>query len=364
MLLVHNSKEVCNLEYVGELVAHKIFGTGKIVEFNDTFIVVKFGNDSQKDFVFPDAFDSYLKLENQELSKQVEQKLVAYRQKEAEKKAKELEHKMEAYKLRVLKSELENSKKNKVKTTDSNIAFKCFYCDGGKSNNSIGFKFVCSDEMINYNINIAKNKVCSSSSCNCYEYLSGNISREDLEDRYNNYDNFCYENKLLNQWRAFPDISFIEKKGAKVKNLKNVNPGSLVLLSTVLPNEKEKDRIIFGVYLMEDDYSIDYNTKGFLGANQKYKIELSFEEAKKVKFWDYYFNPKNPEKIANSSTTYRYFDDVQASQVLEAISEVKKGTPDETAATEILQRYCDIKKIDVNSLAAPKGALRVQKTTA
>lgn len=352
------------MEYVGELVAHKKFGMGTIVEFNDTFIVVKFENNSQKDFVFPDAFDAYLQLKNQELSKKVDEKLIVYRQKEAEKKAKELEHKLEAYRLRVLKSELENLKKGKIKTTDSNIAFKCYYCDGGKSDNSLGFKSVCSDEVIRYNINNAKNKVCSSSSSNCSQYLAGDISRTELEDRYNKYNNFCYENKLLNQWRAFPDISFIEKKGAKVKNLKNVNHGSLVLLSTVLPNEKEKDRIIFGVYLMQDEYSIDYNTKGFLGADKKHKIELSLEEAKKVKFWDYYFNPKNPEKIANSSTTYRYFDDVQAAQVLKAISEVKKGTFDETAATEVLQRYCDIKNIDVNSIAEPKGALQVQKATA
>lgn len=352
------------MEYVGELVAHKIFGTGTIVEFNDTFIVVKFEDDSKKDFVFPDAFDAYLQLKNQELSKKVDEKLIVYRQKEAEKKAKELEHKLEAYRLRVLKSELENSKKNKIKTTDSNIAFKCFYCDGGKSNNSIGFKSVCSDEMIEYNINVAKNKECSSSTCNCSQYLAGNISRTELEDRYNKKNNFCYENKLLNQWRAFPDISFIEKKGAKVKNLKNVNQGSLVLLSTILPNEKEKDRIIFGVYLMQDEYSIDYNTKGFLEADQKYRIELSVEEAKKVKFWNYYFNPKNPEKITNSSTKYRYFDDVQAAQVLKAISEIKIGTPEETEATEIFKRYCDIKNIDVNTIEAPKGALQVQKATA
>lgn len=352
------------MEYVGELVAHKTFGTGTIIEFNDTFIVVKFEDDSQKDFVFPDAFDSYLELKNQELSKQVEEKLIVYRQKEAEKKAKELEHKKEAYKLNVLKSELANSKKSSIKTTDSNIAFKCYYCDGGSNTGSIGFKSVCSDEAIKYNINIAKNKGCSSTSCNCNQYLAGNITRTELEDRYNKNNNFCYENKLLREWRAFPDVSFIEKKGAKVKNLKNVNQGSLVLLSTVLPNEKEKDRIIFGVYLLQDEYSIDYNTKGFLVADNKYKIELSLEESKKVKFWDYYFNTKNPEKITNSSTTYRYFDDVQSSQVLKAISEVKKGTPDEMASKEVFKRYCDIKNIDVNSISEPKGALQVQKATA
>lgn len=347
------------MEFVGELVEHKAFGTGKIVEFNDTFVVVEFEDNSRKDFVYPDAFDSYLKLKNEELFKQVEEKLVVYRQKEAERKEREMEEKIEAFKLRALKSEIENSRKNSIKKTDSNIVFKCFYCNGRNDNTSIGYKYVCSDEMIKHNIEVAKNKVCSSPTCNCSQYLAGNISRTELEDRYNNEsNNFCYENKLLSQWQAFPDVSFAEGKGKKVKSLKNVNQGSLVLLSTILPNEKERDRIIFGVYLLQEEYELDYNTKGYLGADEKYKIELSIEEAKKIKFWDYYFNPKNPEKIVNNGTTYRYFDDVQASQVLKAINELKKGTPDEEVSKATLQRYCDIKNIDVNSIVAPNGALQ------
>jgi len=164
---------------------------------------------------------------------------------------------------------------------------------------------------------------------------------------------------LLNQWNAYPDFNW--NKGTKVKNLKNVNRGSLVLLTTVLPESKEKDRIIFGVYFLQAEYEFDYNTKGYLGADEKFRLELSLDEAKKVKFWDYYFNVKNPEKIANTSGLYRYLDDVQAVQVLKYISEMKKGTDGESISNEMLQRYCNVKNIDVNTITEPKGALRVQK---
>ncbi len=347
------------MEFVGELVEHKTFGMGKIAEFKDTFIVVKFKDGARKDFVFPDAFDSYLKLNNNTLAAQVEEKLIVYRKKEAEKELKRQEQRKEAYKLKLLRAEIENSKKNGVSKKDSNIVFKCFYCDGGSDGNNIGYKSVCSDEIINHNINVAKNKACSSPECDCHQYLSGNISREELEFRNKGNNKFCYERKLLNNWCSYPDINYIDKKGAKVKNLKNVNQGSLVLLSSVLPKEKERDRIIFGVYLLQEDYLIDYNTKGYLKADEKYKVELSLEESKKIKFWDYYFNPKNPKKIANNSTKYRYFDDVQAAQVLRAIREIKKGTSDETISNEIFDSYCKIKNIDVNAIPEPKGALKV-----
>lgn len=174
--------------------------------------------------------------------------------------------------------------------------------------------------------------------------MLGEISKSELEDRNNK--NKCYESKLLNDWSSYTDISFNEQNGAKVKKLKNINQGSLVLLSTVLPDEKEKDRIIFGAYLLQEDYFFTYNTEGYLKAHHNYRIELSMDEAKRVRFWDYCYNPKNPKRIVNSSTAYRYFDDVQAAQVLKAISDIKKDTSDEKIAEEIFISYCEIKDID------------------
>jgi hypothetical protein len=341
------------MEFVGELVEHKTFGTGKITEFNDIYIVVKFEDDTLKDFVYPDAFDLYLKLINQTLYKQVKEKLDIHKKKEAEKELREIERKEEAHKLKLLKAEIENSKKISIKKIDSNIVFKCNYCDGGSNNNGIGYKSVCSDEIINYNINIAKNKVCSELECNCNQYLIENITRSELEDRNNENKNFCYERKLLNNWFSYPDLSFIAKNGAKVKSLKNVNQGSLVLLSTVLPNEKEKDRIIFGAYLLQDDYLFAYNTEGYLKAHDKYRVELSLDESKKIRFWNYCYNTKNPKRIANSSTAYKYFDDVQAAQVLKAIMDIKKNTSEETIVNEIFENYCKEKNIDVNTIPLP-----------
>ncbi len=344
------------MEFVGEVVKHKTFGTGKIEEFNDTYIVVKFEDGALKDFVFPDAFDSYLKLNNSTLAKQVEERLIVYRQRQEEKRLKEQEQRKEAYRLSLLRAEVENSKKNVVNKTNSNIVFKCYYCDGGTNSDSLGYKSACSDETINYNINVAKNKGCCTPKSNCYQYLSGNITRRELDLRINTS---CYESSLLNNWCSYPDLSYTEKKGLKVKNLKNVNQGSLILLSSVLPRDKEKDRIIFGVYLLQKDYVIDYNTNGYLKADEKYRIELSPEEAKELKFWNYYFNPKNPQKIVNSSTSYRYFDDIQSAQVLKDIKVLKKDTSAEAISNEIFENYCNIKHIDVNAIPEQKGALKV-----
>jgi len=338
------------LEFIGEVIKHKVFGIGKITEFKDDFIKIKFDDiEEEKDFIYPDSFDSYLVLKNELLSKQVEDELVIFRKKEAERAFKAEELKKDTIRLKLM-TEVKNNikksaaKKNAAKKIDSNIAFKCNYCDGGSNNENIGYKAVCSDEIINQNINNAKNKWCSDPESACYQYLQGNISREELNLKYNENKNICYESQMLNQWRGFPGISN--------------NSNNLALLTTKLPKEKEKDRLIFAVFLIQEYKESDNEIEGYLVASKKYRIELSMDESKKLKFWDFYFNLKNPEKIANNSGLYRYFTDIQAAQVLKTICEIKKGSCDEALSIDFLNHFSKIKKIDINEIPALNGALQ------
>jgi len=92
-------------------------------------------------------------------------------------------------------------------------------------------------------------------------------------------------------------------------------------------------------------------------ANPKYRIQLSLDEAKELKFWNYYFNPLKPEKIFFGSGLHRYVTDTQAAQVLKKICELKVGTAEEELSKEFLDYYCNTKKLDVEELPAPNGAL-------
>ena len=348
-----------SLDFVGEIINHKVFGTGKIIEVNNDCIKIKFDDiEEEKDFIYPDALDSYLELENEALSKEVEAELAVLREKRAKKLQKEQELKREALRMEIMRNEKNNVKKSAIKKVDSNIAFKCSYCDGGSSADSIGYKSICSDETIDYNINISKNKSCCAPESGCYQYVEGNISREELDAMHSNDNSFCYESQMLNQWRVFAGTKQKDTNKIKTKKLRNVNRDSLALLTTMLPKEKENNRLIFAVFLLKENYELDYEKDGYLGAHDKYRIELSIEESKKLKFWDFYINQKNPEKIANSSALYRYLTDVQAAQVLKKICEIKKDTPSEELSKEFLEYYCKIKNIDVNEIPEPSGALQ------
>ena len=68
-------------------------------------------------------------------------------------------------------------------------------------------------------------------------------------------------------------------------------------------------------------------------------MEFRPREAKQMKFWDIYQNPNAPNRIQWGSGLFRYFDDATAVKFLERAVEVKRGTPEENFAKEILRHY-------------------------
>jgi hypothetical protein len=224
-----------------------------------------------------------------------------------------------------------NTNNTNAKSSDkNNIPFKCNYCDGGKTNEVVGYKGVCSDETIKYNIKVVKHIWCSQPENMCYKYLNGEVSREEIckfyeETKSEFSKSVCYESQMLEIWNAGAGITQNGDEKGKPMSLRNVKANSLSLLTSKLPYAEDKDRFIFAVFLIDENYEGDNREEGYVGANPKYRIQLSFDEARELKFWDYYFNENKPEKIIFGSGLHRYITDIQAAQVLKKICEIKKG---------------------------------------
>lgn len=356
------------MELCGEIVTHKIFGRGLIVKFTNNHVTVLFDESkAEKRFIYPSAFGAFLELENKSFLGQIEEDKSAIALKEAEiKKANEERARLEL----IIKSKetgTRHSKSTTPKTSDrNNIAFKCNYCDGGKSEEVVGYKGVCSDETIKYNINVAKHVWCSQPENMCYKYLQGEISREKVCEFYESTKlqfskSVCYESQMLEIWIAGAGVTQHGEKKGKPMSLRNARANSLALLTTKPPSTGDKDRFIFAVFLIEENYEGDSKSEGYVGASTKYRIEFSLNEARELKFWDYYFNLNKPEKIIFGSGLHRYLTDAQSAQVLKKICEIKKGTSQEELSKEFLEYYCKLKKLDIDNIPSPNGALQRAK---
>ena len=345
------------MNLIGEVVKHKAFGKGVITEFSNSNVTILFENGSlEKKFVYPIAFESFLKLENEELQNKVKEEQASITE--------VLEKERQEFEYRINLKSIQSAKVNKPNYVDKcNIAFKCNYCDGGLDDKTVGFNGICSDEMKHYNIKVAKHVWCSQPENMCNKFLSGEITKEELENFYQDTNqefskSVCYESQLLGLWTAGAGVVQSGKNKGKPMVLKNVSSNSLALLTSKEPQATEEDRFIFALFLVDENHEGNAKSEGFVSAHSKYKMRFSMDEAKKLKFWDYYFNPNKPEKIILGSGLHRYFSDEQAAQVLKKVCEIKRGTEAESEAQTFLEYFCQIKGIDIERISAPKGGLK------
>ena len=348
----------------GEKVTHSSFGNGVIVDYKNDHITVLFEkSNSKKTFNYPFAFGAFLELDDKSMMKQIEEDKITINQRKEEEKQVNIEKSMQKLKA-IPKENTTGLKRNSApKETDrNNIAFKCNYCDGGSSAYNIGFMGVCSDALIKYNINTAKHIWCSQKDSICYRYLHGEMTNEDVLDFYESTKSefsksICYESQMLEIWTAGAGITQNGDDKGKPMSFRNVKSNSLALLTTKLPGNDDDQRFIFAVFLINESYEGDNREEGFVRANPKYKIKLTLEEAKNLKFWDYYFNINKPERIVFGSGLHRYFSDEQSAQVLKKICDIKKGTLEEDLAKDFLEHYCKLKELDVDHIPIRQGAL-------
>lgn len=238
-----------------------------------------------------------------------------------------------------------------------NIAFKCNYCDGGKDQNGIGYLCACSDELIGYNIEVAQHSWCCNEEAPCSQYYDGIIDRETLDEQNDDGGFVCYESQMLRNWAAFAGFVLTGENKQKPMKLSKVQINSLAILTSREPYAPEKDRFVFGVFLVDEAYEGDNRDEGYVTTSSKYKISLTQKEAKKILFWNYYHNENSPEKVAWGQGLHRYITDIQAASVLYDIWKVKAGTKDEELAKEFLDHFCKINAIKFDDLPVLEGAL-------
>jgi hypothetical protein len=351
-----------DLDLHGQKVSHLSFGTGEIVEVSNGIASVYFEDMGvQKKFLYPQAFGSFLELEDESLRELVEEEKHTFLLKEAEQRLIADEKADSDHAKTAVKRTIHSSHSAAMAAMTQNIAFKCNYCDGGRSEDVVGFQGVCCDETIRYNIKIAKHIWCSQPENRCHSYLRGESTREELDAFYESTKtqfskSVCYECQMLLTWIAGAGITQNGDRQGKPMTLRNAKANSLAVLTTKLPSAEESDRFIFAVFLIDENYEGDTNEEGYVHANPAYRIQLSPDEARGLKFWDFYFNPAKPEKIVFGSGLHRYLTDIQAAQILTKVCRIKSGTPEEELSTKMLTQFLRVKDVDPDDIPSPNGA--------
>ncbi|MCK8058349.1 MULTISPECIES: hypothetical protein [unclassified Fusibacter] len=347
------------MNLTNEKVKHTVFGKGVIKSHEEDILTIWFERlNEEKQFEYPDSLGSFIKLENQELWPEIEKIKKENNREQTAKKLVEDEANREKARRRKFERAVNNANNSSKKKSDkTNVAFHCSYCDGGIESNTVGFADICSEEMMNHNVKVAKQIWCKSDDSKCRKYLDGEISKEALDIKSND-DNFvCYESQMLEKWRAYVGVVQSGERKGKPKTLRGINAHSLAILSTQRPTDMDEERFIFAVFIVHERHIGGQCEDGYVGAHDKYRIKLTLEEAKQLRFWTYHVNTTKPESMVFGRALQRYWTDLQSAQLLKDIVRIKRGTEDEALSKEIFKFYCDTHTLDYLNIASPSGAL-------
>lgn len=348
---------------IDSVVVHKIFGKGIVSALTDKKITVKFAS-CEKEFEYPEAFEKFLKCVDEKIQKQILE-LVDKNNRRKEEEARMVEElrqkELDARREQNFQAVRKHTTPKYVKR--ENVAFKCTYCDGGKTRNCIGFKGLCSEENIIFNIESGRSW-CSRSVCR--DYFDGEITRKKLTEIYKESDSVCYECRILLDWKysvGWTEPEYDEDgeiiKESKPKKINKMMPGSLAVLTTRLPQAAEDERIIFAVFLVDDSYDGDNITEGYVTADPIYRIAFTAEEANQLRFWNFYRNSGNIERVQWGTGLFRYISDEIAANILKRVSQIKRGTKDEKFALDFFEYFCQAHGIDSNNLPECEGAIKI-----
>lgn len=234
----------------------------------------------------------------------------------------------------------------------TNIAFKCTYCDGGRSHSQVGFCGICSDEALRVHIGEEHQSRCIASKLPCFRYFSHEISRPEL-DAFGQSGFHCYESRLLCDWRVSAGLVQHGGRRGKSMHLKQVRENSLGILTTCGLHRPERSRYIFGVFLVDDPCL----SAEFVHAKPEAHIALSPSEAEQLLFWRYHANANRPETPIWNASQHRYLDNIHAAMILRDVAQLKRGTPDADRAENLFDRFCAQNCLNPAQLGPPDGAI-------
>lgn len=348
---------------VDKKVNHKKFGEGIIKSCDGKYLHIVFG-EQEKVFSYPSAFEKFITIEDKEAEEKIKADIdLLYKKSleiQEEKKKKDIQYvsqPIESQKNMAkyvemtkpvaeetvdivddsLKTPTNKVTKIRIKASSiKNMAIKFNYCDGGQIDDKIGYTDVCSSSQRDYNVSKARSsKICNSQDCICKKFLYGEVTEEEFKKVVNSDLFICNERELLKKWRI------------KINSSKLMGGGkdSLIVMTTKFRSIEEKDRFIFGVFLVSG-IEVDGDSE-FILADSEYRIELKKSEAVKMKFWEYH---TGVGKTKNSwgTTAYKSLTPEDSFSILKDILKLKIGTDEEEKVRKMCKRFALVNGLELN----------------
>lgn len=357
------------MKIVGQVVKHNAFGIGVVSAQHGDYITVNFTS-GRKDFVYPLAFTRYLEFTDQTLQLSVQDLIDTAEVSDVE----EVPEKGFLYivpnkVLNELRSDSSKHFSNEasqrkryrrgIDPDAGNLAFKCKFCDGGKTNERIGFFGPCSRDIMLRNLKKSKVNSCSLHSPYCLDFIEGRITHKELIQAWSEGKMPC-ESSLFRDWQMITGLKPATINDNNPQRLRTSVSGKIAIMTTRQSHQSEAERMIVALYLIAEGTD-DQEDFSRISAHPVYRLEFTPEESQQLLYWNYHQNSNAAESTAWGTGIYRYLPDHEALRILWDAVRLKLDANDAQIASEFLEYYCEINNLDPFDIDEARGALTLKK---
>jgi len=287
------------MNFVNKKVKHEIFGTGNVINYDDSYISIDFKS-GEKKFSFPSAFRRYITFIDQKATSLVNKKIEIEeeQQRKEEEQRKKEELILEEQRALELEQQYILSQRKRIKNS--------------KVQSEIQSVFWC---------------------------------KADEED------------EIFTEWKVFTGEIKSGKKKGQPRQLPRMNKNSACLITRRKDSMSEGDRQILGVFMANESFDGKLCEDGYITAHPEYRIRLSEQESETMLFWNYYVDKRNSDKTIWNSGRQRYFDNIWMAQILRDIVILREETKEKEEAQAFFEYFCKMNFINQVELPIADGPL-------
>ncbi len=137
-----------------------------------------------------------------------------------------------------------------------------------------------------------------------------------------------------------------------------LSANSAGLLTARRADQPETDRMILGLYMVNETFSDNLSDVGMVPSHAEFRIEFSDQEREQMLFWNYYIDKNYPQRTSWNSGKFRYFDNVSMAQILKDIIALKTDKEQIEEAENFLEYFCEMNALDMDNIPEACGALK------
>ena len=166
------------------------------------------------------------------------------------------------------------------------------------------------------------------------------------------------QQNVFSDWKVFTGAVQSGKNKGQPNRAARLHTNSAVLLTAKESNQPETERLIRGLYMVDESFSNNLSDDGIIPSHTEFRIELTDQEAEKMIFWNYYLNKTYPHQTTWNSGKYRYFDNVWTAQIIKDIIALKTDEDEIKEVKNFLDYFCQMNAIDKDNIPEASGALK------